>query len=137
MSLISEIKNWIKRHQIYTQLPRFLIIGGISTIISYSAFLICLHPFKIHYILASMIGFIAGIAFSYPCNARWTFKSQYSTKRINHYLAVYLCSLLISLIFLKITVDFIGIAPEIAYIICIIITTVINFLGTKFFVFKA
>jgi hypothetical protein len=52
------------------------------------------------------------------------------------YCLVYLASLLLSIIFLKIAVGIVGIAPEIANIFAICLTTCTNFLGTKFFVFK-
>ena len=117
------------------QLTRFLIIGCIATIISYSVFLICLRIFGIHYLIANIISFVAGISAGYPLNKIWTFKSD-SQKKFHHYLAVYLTSLFISLIFLKITVDFIGIIPEIAILLSLVITTCTNFVGTKFLVFK-
>lgn len=119
------------------QLTRFLITGGIATILGYSAFLICLRAFNLHYILANFIAFIVGIIFGYNCNRRWSFNGpHHKSSHLFEYLAVYLTSLLVSTIILKICVDFFGIIPEIAFILSLCVTTCINFLGIKFLVFK-
>jgi len=135
MNLISKVKHWIQHHHLPKQFGRFIVIGLGSTIISYIAFLTCLHAFKLHYIIANIVGFIFGVGFGYYFNKRWTFDAH-DSKNFHSYFAVYIGSLIISIIILKITVDFIGIIPEIAFILSIGITTFTNFLGTKFLVFK-
>lgn len=117
------------------QLSRFLLIGGIATIISYLTFLIALKIFHIHYLISNVIAFATGILFGYPLNKKWTFKRDKKTSHFYGYLAVYLVSLLISTVFLRITVEGIGVPAEIANILAIGITTCTNFLGIKFFVF--
>jgi putative flippase GtrA len=135
--IASGIKNWIYRHQLHKEFARFLIIGGISTIIFYSTFIISLRIFGIYYLLANFIGFICGISFGYPMNKHWTFKKSHQKQtHFPQYLAVYLTSLGISTIFLKVTVDYLGIIPEIASILSIMITTCTNFSGIRFLVFK-
>jgi putative flippase GtrA len=74
MSLFLKIKNLIQHQKISKQLLKFLIIGAVSTLISYSTFLTALHLFAWHYLLANMAGFITSIGFSYYCNRRWTFE---------------------------------------------------------------
>ncbi len=122
----------------FRQLKRFLITGGISTLISYSTFITSLHIFNTHYILANFTAFIISIIFGYNCNKRWSFGGDHhKSSHIIEYLAIYISSsLILSTIILKITIDYIGIIPEIAYIFSLCITTCINFLGTKFLVFK-
>lgn len=122
----------------FIQLKRFLITGGISTLISYSTFIISLHLFNMHYILANFAAFIVSITFGYNCNKRWSFGGDHhKPSHIIEYLAIYISSsLILSTIILKVTIDYIGIIPEIAYIFSLCITTCINFLGVKFLVFK-
>lgn len=135
MKIVSTIKNRINSSNTLRQLTSFLLIGGTSTVISYSTFLICLHLFKLHYILANIAGFVVSIRFSYLCNRRWTFQAQEETKFFS-YLSVYLFSLALSCVLLRIFVEYCGIIPEIANIITIMITTCFNFCNTKFVVFK-
>ena len=120
------------------QLTRFLITGTASTAISYLTFLVCLRAFQIHYIAANLIAFLLSIYFNYNCNKRWSFSNfEKNPSFIFRYLALYLFSLLVSTIFLKISVDYLSIAPEIAFILSLFVTTCINFLGIKFLVFRA
>lgn len=119
------------------QLRRFLVTGGISTLISYAVFLFSIHLLSLHYIFANIVAFVASIAFSYNFNKRWSFEaSTQKTSHIKKYLGLYLVTLFVGSVILKISVDIVGIIPEIAFIIALCFTTVINFLGSKFFVFK-
>ncbi len=161
MSLFLKIKNLIQYQKNSKQLLKFLIIGALSTLISYSTFFSTLRFFAWHYLLANLAGFIVSVGFSYYCNQRWTFKNANIPKPIEdidsnknqpkfsqksnlnehkrsfaNYFLFYFCSLLVATISLKILVDFFGIIPEIASIINIAGMTGINFLGLKFLVFK-
>lgn len=118
------------------QFGRFLLIGGFSTIINYLVFLLLLHAFYLHYLIANVAGFISGLVVGYPFNKKWTFKHDEEGSLFHSYLVVYLGSLVISIIFLKITTGIFGIPAEISNIFAICITTCTNFLGTKIFVFR-
>ncbi len=117
---------------------KFCVVGVVSTLVNYGIFYAALNFLAFHYLIASVLGFISGLVIGYPINKCWTFSSKNSSKtHIYPYLVTYLVSLILSLIFLKIAVEYCGIAPEIANILAIILTTCTNFIGTKFFVFKA
>ncbi len=77
------------------------------------------------------------MVFGYYFNRAWTFESD-SSVRIESikYVLVYLCSLGISLVVLRILVENVKMDPRLANVIVIGITTVTNFVGTKFLVFK-
>ncbi len=136
MKFSSKIRKIID-HKSATQLRRFLVTGGISTLISYSVFLFSIHALSLHYIIANIIAFVVSITFSYNFNKRWSFEAAKQQKsHLKEYLGLYLTTLVVGSAILKISVDFIGIIPEIAFIISLCFTTLINFLGTKFFVFK-
>jgi len=139
--IIEKIQNlieseWFKRT--HNQFIKFVIVGILSTIINYACFYIFLEFLSVYYLVASSIGFISGVFIGYKLNKSWTFsvKESFSKRDVAKYYVVYIISLILSLIFLKITVDFIGINSKIANIIAIGITTCTNFIGTKFLVFK-
>lgn len=118
------------------QIIRFLIVGGLSTLVNYSIFYVLI-MLGVQYLISSAIGFVCGILFGYPFNKKWTFDAApLSHKYLFPYFLIYLLSLVISLIFLKITVSYFNIDPKIANILAIIITTITNFIGIKFGVFK-
>ncbi|MDX2083752.1 MAG: GtrA family protein [Rickettsiales bacterium] len=113
----------------------FLLIGGLSTLISYSVFILCLHQFHFHYLVANAFGFTTSIGFNYQSNKRWTFKTK-DSGYFKRYLSLYIISFFLSSVILRILVAFFGIIPEIANIITIILVTAFNFSGAKFLVFK-
>ena len=86
--------------------------------------------------VASGLGYIFGLLFGYYLNRVWTFQSVTdSFKQKMRYIFTYLFSLTTGLIFLQILVRNYGLVTEIANIYVILITTLLNFLGTKFWVF--
>lgn len=119
------------------QLKRFLIIGAGSTVISYTIFVISVRLLSLHYLIANIFAFVVSVCFSYNCNKRWSFGgAHHKQSHLVEYLGVYLTSLAASAIILRITIDFLGIIPEISFVISLCFTTCINFLGIKFIVFK-
>ena len=81
---------------------------------------------------------MAGVFVGFFLNKNWTFTANEvkAEKIVIHYFAVYIVSLGINLLFLRITVGSFEMVPELAYFLAICITTCTNFIGTKFFVFK-
>ena len=120
------------------QFLKFIVVGLFSAIINYGLFYLLLKMANINYLISSLCGFIAGVFGGFYLNKNWTYndKNNKSNSLLWKYFSLYLFSLLISLIFLKITVDYIALNAEIANLLAIGITTCINFIGTKFVVFK-
>lgn len=116
----------------------FCLIGLLCTAVNYGVFYILLDTIKMNYLLAASIGFLSGVGIGYPLNRRLTFSSTKNGRREKIlYIVVYLASLFLSLAFLWLTVDIIGINPFIANILSIGLTTCTNFIGIKWIVFRA
>lgn len=120
------------------QFVRFAVVGVIATIINYAVFYVLLTAGDWHYQLASASGFLAGLAAGYPLNKSWTYKHEgtVSAHKKAGYISVYLASLALSLAFLYVAVDIVGLDARIANVLAIGITTCTNFIGTKFLVFR-
>lgn len=117
---------------------RFLIVGGASTVVNYLIF-IGVYSGKIaDYMFASAIGFMAGLAFGYFFNKRWTFGVTASSTPgiVARYIAVYMTSLCLGLLAIHLFVDYAGVDPLIANGLSIILTTCTNFIGTRYLVFR-
>ncbi len=134
MKLPLTIQNLLQRYHVTKQALAFIIIGSLSTVISYSTFLISLHVFHLHYLLANTLGFCLSIGVNYQCNKRFTFKA--AGNHFKGYLSLYLISLALSTLLLRVFVEYCGIIPEIANILTIVLITAFNFIGAKFVVFK-
>ncbi|MCB1140961.1 MAG: GtrA family protein [Leptospiraceae bacterium] len=118
---------------------KFLIVGGIGTAINYGFFLVLFRYFHFHYLFASVSGYLFGLAIAYLFNKHWTYSNESASSDsvfIHKYLMVYLSSLLISTLSLKLMVESFGMNELIANVFAISLATVLNFLGTNFLVFK-
>ena len=115
---------------------KFIVVGVFSTIVNYLCFYILYEFVHINYMISSASGYMLGVLAGYVLNKRWTFKSDSKSKtEIVKYYVVYLISLAISLKALELLVTGFGLDPKIAQILVIGISTVINFLGLKLFIF--
>ena len=119
------------------QFFRFVIVGSISTIINYSSFYLFYTFLTINYVVSSATGYVTGLLVGFVINKNWTFgaEGQYR-KFIFTYLIIYILSLLIGVMFIRFLVEELEIMPEIANIMVIGVTTLTNFIGVKFLVFK-
>lgn len=119
------------------EIIRFLIVGGVSTVLNYSSFFILLKLFDSNYLLSSGIGYIFGLILGYSLNKNWTFEyKNESIKTRLKYLVVYGVNLLLSLLILKGLKTNLGLNPIIGNFIVICYTTIANFVGIKIFVFN-
>jgi len=57
---------------------RFIVVGAIKTAISYSVFLALFSGLSLHFMLAGVLGFIAGAVPGFALNRGWTFRSSVS-----------------------------------------------------------
>ena len=117
---------------------KFGIVGILSTVFNYGVFAFLYKIVSIHYILSSIIGYISGLLLGYQLNKNWTFIDQLDKSKsyIVDYITVYAISLVSSQVFLLFLVEILLINPLYANILGIALSTVINFFGTNFFVFK-
>ena len=121
-------------HQIF----KFICVGLFCTAFNYAIFFLLLHQFEINYKISATIGFFAGVFAGFFLNKNWTFQSesQFHLKNLLFYFLVYTLSLALGLILLHILVEILDLSAEIGNIIMIGFTTVTNFVGLKFGVFK-
>jgi putative flippase GtrA len=124
---------------IHKEISKFLIVGGISTIINYGSFYILYNLVQMDYLVSSSFGYLIGLLFGYVLNRNWTFVRDKADKKIKElflYFCVYIISLVLSLVFLKFLVVALNFHPSLGNIFAIGLSTATNFLGLKFFVFK-
>lgn len=120
------------------EIKKFLLIGGISTIINYGLFYVLFTVGGIAYIVSAIAGYVIGLLFGYFFNRMWTFESTNSRKvhEFSKYLLVYMISLIFSMLFLAFLVEYVAIDALIANVFAIGLSTVMNFVGCKLVVFR-
>jgi len=126
------------KKELLNRFIKFLVVGGIATLINYGIFYLLFNFLKIQYIVASASGYISGLILGYYVNKFWTYSVDRDSgeKYMFKYLAVYLTSLVGSSLLLKLLVDILSINPLLANIFAIGLSTITNFVGTNFLVFK-
>jgi len=96
-----------------------------------------LYYLSINYLISAGTGFLSGVFIGFIFNKLYTFNSKMTnTSTIPLYFIVYLFTLLFTVGSLKFLVEIINIPPLPANALLIPITTLINFFGTKIFVFR-
>ncbi len=123
----------------YNQFCKFCAVGVLNTAVQYGVFYGLLHLFKLNYLMASTIGYCAGLTNSYMFNRKWTF-GDVNSPNINRefikFVMVNVAALAINLASLRCSVSILHLRPEIGQIISIPLSTVVNFLGNKFWTFS-
>ena len=119
------------------QFVKFALVGSLSTIVNYSFFFILYSTLSLNYLISAAIGYVIGLLVGFIINKNWTFQVQDESRNfIFNYLIIYILSLGIGMLFLEFLVKKLNLVAEIANILVIGLTTLTNFIGIKFLVFK-
>ena len=130
--MINGLKNFLYKGY------KFGIVGILSTVFNYGVFAFLYKIVSVHYILSSITGYVSGLSVGYLLNKNWTFIAQVDKSKsyIVGYITIYAVSLVSSQAFLLFLVEILLINPLYANVLAIVLSTVMNFLGTNFFVFQ-
>lgn len=122
----------------FKQLIKFGAVGVMNTAVDFLVYQL-LTFLGMNYAVAQCVSYSCGILNSYIFNSSWTFKEAAKHERgeFISFIAVNLISLGISVALLKVCYDVLGIESNlISKAIVTPVVMVINFIGTKLFVFK-
>jgi putative flippase GtrA len=119
----------------------FLIVGSLTVLIDFLSYRGLVLSQLLNVDIAKAIGFLIGTLFAYFANRFWTFghKMHISGTAIR-FIFIYTLTLganvVINAVSLTVFIDTPG-AIEIAFLLATAISAILNFIGMKFFVFKA
>ncbi|MBC8079513.1 MAG: GtrA family protein [Gorillibacterium sp.] len=133
----------------YRSFIRFNIVGVLNTLVDFTVFTI-LFALGVPNSVSQCISYSAGTVNSYVLNRKWTFAAQEKAPlqakasrrksidivQLSKFLVVNLITLGLSLILLHLFSEVWGQHPLIAKGIAIVFTTLVNFLGSKLWVFS-
>ena len=119
------------------QFIKFAIVGVLNSAIQYLVFLFLYSLTGTPYLLASIIGYLAGMINSYILNRRWTFESrnQKLLTELSRFVAVNLVSLGVNLGLLYLLVSTGVMIPQWAQVVAITGSTLVNFVLNKVWTF--
>jgi len=120
------------------QFVKFGLVGVLNTAVDFTVYTL-LYWAGIPYLLAQCVSFAAGTANSYVLNRMWTFQArgqQGAAGQLGRHILWNVIVLLLSLGLLYLFSDGLGMHPMPAKVVVTIIATVVNFVGSKLWVFR-
>jgi putative flippase GtrA len=119
------------------QFIKFNLVGLLNTAIDFAVFAL-LTWLGVYYIMAQCISYGVGMLNSYTLNKYWTFaqKGRLEPKQAIRFTVLNLGSLLLSLGLLALLKDHLELKVLIAKLLTTLATTLVNFVGSKLWVFR-
>ena len=130
-------KNRWREQNLFWQLIRYGITGIITNFINYLSFIILFKIFNVYYIFSSILGYLIPFTLGYILHRNFTFRSNNPniTGQMLSYFIVIVSSLISFSLTIYILVEYAQVRPEYGQLFAIIIGALINFTGSKFWVF--
>lgn len=133
-----KLKDLYQRHG---DILRYLIIGGLTTLIDFVTFTLCYNAIGIHYLVSKAIAWVLAVVFAFWGNRVVVFRSRTSggagvAKEAGGFLVMRVLTLLFTLAFMHVTVEWLHVDENIANLIVTIFVVVLNYVFSKLVVFR-
>lgn len=125
----------------YRELIIYAVCGVLTTLVNYAIYFVCTKLFSIHYIVSNIIAWIFSVIFAYLVNKIYVFVSldwsrRKLLKEIWQFVAARIFSGVAETLLLIIFVDMMHYRDSIIKIIAGILVIVMNYLFSKWIIFK-
>lgn len=70
---INMLRDRFPRKSLVGQFLRYLVTGGLAFVVDFGLFALCLYVFEWHYLLANLVGLVAGLVLNYAMSILWVF----------------------------------------------------------------
>ncbi|MFC5591829.1 GtrA family protein [Sporosarcina soli] len=109
---------------------RFVLVGGVNTVVYYTVYSLCLHIIEWHYFTAHMLGFAISLVGSFFLNTLFTYKVKPTMTKFLKFPLTQLVNIATSAVLLFLFVSYFQMNSSIAPIVAVIFTIPITFLVT-------
>lgn len=132
------MKKIIELYKKYEEIINYLIVGGMTTLVSIGVYALCTKCFSINYMISNVVSWIISVLFAYITNRIFVFKSksQNIVLEIYQFFKYRIFSFLIEIFLMYVFVELFNIDDMISKVIVQIIVIVLNYVFSKLFVFK-
>jgi putative flippase GtrA len=117
------------------QAARFSAVGVANTAIGGSA-IVTLQWIGLGPYIANLLGYCAGMLFSFAINGRWTFGSPLGSTRLSRFVVVIAASYTLNLLVLTFAIRLMGWSEMVSQVPAMACYTLTNFIGQRYFVFR-
>ena len=70
---ITSLRERFPRKSLVGQFLRYLVTGGLAFFVDFGLFALCLYLLDWHYLLANLVGLVAGLVLNYALSILWVF----------------------------------------------------------------
>lgn len=123
------------------ELPIFLLVGSLTVMVDFIAYRGLVYLQLLNVDTAKAVGFLTGTVFAYFSNRFWTFSHKsVSTGSAWRFIVLYTATLVLNVYINALALDKLeGItsAIQIAFLLATGVSAALNFVGMKYFVFRA
>lgn len=137
------MKKLIKLYKKYEEIINYIIVGGLTTVVSLGTYYLCVFTFldpnvAVELQIANIISWICCVTFAYFTNRIFVFKSK-NDKKLKEAVKFYssrIATLLMDMAIMFIFVTCLHLNDKIMKLVVQVIVTVANYIISKLFVFK-
>ena len=125
----------------YEELIMYIIVGVCTMIVSLVSYFIMANTLQMYYQAANIISWVLAVAFAYVTNKKYVFKSPYTsvqatTKELVSFVSSRVASLLVEILSMFFFVQVSQIDDNIVKLMNQVLVTVLNYIFSKFWVFR-
>ena len=136
--MMQKIKDLYAKHG---DILRYLIIGGLTTLIDIVLFALLNGTLGLHYQLAKVICWVVAVAFAFVGNKWVVFRTKTTEKKellreIGSFVSMRLVTLLFNVVFLYLTIGLFGWDENLSNILANVFVIILNYVLSKLVVFK-
>jgi len=119
---------------------RFLVVGGINTVVGYALFALLQLSVGhvIGYLGSLYLSYALAVTLAFVLHRRFTFRvtSGSVVRDFARFIGVYVVALALNTVVLPLLVELAGWNPLVAQAVCVVITTLVSYFGHKLFSFR-
>ena len=140
--IVNKLRERFPRKSLMGQFLRYLVTGGFAFVADFGLFALCLYGFGWHYLLANLVGLVAGLVLNYLMSILWVFtacKRILKTKKGIEFVLFALVGIAgvgINQVLMYLMVDGLGINEMVSKMIAAVLVLMWNFGARKLMLFR-
>ena len=140
--IVNKLRERFPRKSLMGQFLRYMVTGGVAFVADFGLFALCLYGFGWHYLLANLVGLVAGLVLNYAMSILWVFTACKRILKTQKGIEFVLFALVgiagvgISQLLMYLMVDGIGINEMVSKMIAAVLVLMWNFGARKLMLFR-
>ena len=140
--IVNKLRERFPRKSLMGQFLRYLVTGGFAFVADFGLFALCLYGFGWHYLLANLVGLVAGLVLNYLMSVLWVFTACKRILKTQKGIEFVLFALVgiagvgINQVLMYLMVDGLGLNEMLSKMVAAVLVLMWNFGARKLILFK-